>query len=149
MITERVINQFVKEHFAGTEKFLVEVLIKPANRIYIFIDGDHGVTISDCVELSRFIESQFDRETEDFELNVSSFGADHPIRMPRQYIKNIGRSMQVKLSEENIITGKLEAVDDKGITLVTTGDKKKKLPPETLNLHFEDIIESKVIISFK
>ena len=149
MLNEGGITKLVNEHFAGTEKFLVEVLVKPANRIYIFIDGDHGVTISDCVELSRFIESQFDRETEDFELNVSSFGADHPIRIPRQYIKNIGRSMQVKLSEENIITGKLEAVDDKGITLVTTGDKKKKLPPETLNLHFEDIIESKVIISFK
>jgi ribosome maturation factor RimP len=149
MLNESGIRKLVNEHFAGTDNFLVEVLIKPANRIYIFIDGDHGVTISDCVELSRFIESQFDRETEDFELNVSSFGADHPIRMPRQYIKNIGRSMQVKLSEENIITGKLEAVDDKGITLVTTGDKKKKLPPETLNLHFEDIIESKVIISFK
>jgi len=149
MLNESGIRKLVNEHFTGTEKFLVEVLIKPTNRIYIFIDGDHGVTISDCVELSRFIESQFDRETEDFELNVSSFGADHPIRMPRQYIKNIGRSMQVKLSEENIITGKLEAIDDKGITLVTTGDKKKKLPPETLNLHFEDIIESKVIISFK
>jgi ribosome maturation factor RimP len=143
------LKRLINEHFASTEKFLVEVLIKPTNKIYIFIDGDHGVTISDCVELSRFIESQYDRETEDYELSVSSSGADQPIKLPRQYIKNIGRSLVVKLSEEHSITGKLEAVDEKGITLVTTGDKKKKLPPETLNLHFEDIIESKVIISFK
>ena len=52
------ITRLVNEHLAGTDKFLVEVFIKPVNRIYIFIDGDHGVTISDCVELSRFIESQ-------------------------------------------------------------------------------------------
>ena len=143
------LRQLVENQCAGTDRFLVDILVKPGNRIYVFIDGDHGVTISDCAELSRFIESQLDRESEDFELNVSSSGADQPIRLPRQYIKNIGRSLQVKLSEEHIITGKLEAIDDKGITLVTTGDKKKKLPPETLNLHFEDIIESKVIISFK
>ncbi len=120
-----------------------------SDRIYIFIDGDHGVTISDCVELSRFIESQYDRETVDFELNVSSSGADQPIRLPRQYLKNISRSLQVKLSEDNIITGKLEEVDEKGIILLTKGDKKKKTVPESLMIPFEEIIESKVIISFK
>jgi len=149
MITERVIYKLVNENLEGTEKFLVEVLIKPANRIYIFIDGDHGVTISDCAELSRFIESQLDRESEDFELNVSSSGADQPIWLPRQYIKNIGRSLQVKLSGDRFVTGKLEEVNEKGIILVSAGDKKKKLPPETMNIAFEDIIESKVIISFK
>jgi ribosome maturation factor RimP len=144
-----VITKLVDEHLAGTDKFLVEVLIKPSNRIYVFIDGDHGVTISDCVGLSRYIESQLDRETEDYELNVSSSGADQPIRLPRQYLKNIGRSLQVKLAEDNIITGKLEEVTKNGIILATPGDKKKKMAPETLNLHFEDIIESKVIILFK
>jgi ribosome maturation factor RimP len=64
-------------------------------------------------------------------------------------MKNIGRSLQVKLSDEVVITGKLEAVDEKGITLLTPGDKKKKTVPETLNIVFEEIIESKVIISFK
>jgi len=144
-----VITKLVDEHLAGTDKFLVEVLIKPSNRIYVFIDGDHGVTISDCAEVSRFIESQLDRETEDYELNVSSSGADQPIKMPRQYLKNVGRSLQVKLSEENSISGKLEAVNESGIVLATTGDKKKKILPETLNIPFESIVESKVIISFK
>ena len=143
------ITKLVNEHLAGTDKFLVQVFIKPVNRIYIFIDGDHGVKISDCVELSRHIESQYDRETVDFELNVSSSGADQPIRLPRQYLKNIGRSLQVKLSEENIITGKLEAMDEKGITIVTQGDKKNKTVPVTLKLTFEEIVESKVVISFK
>jgi len=143
------ISRLVNEHLAGTDKFLVEIFIKPINRIFVFIDGDHGVTIADCIELNRFIESQFDREKQDFELNVSSSGADQPIRQQRQYVKNIGRSLQVKLSDDNTITGKLEAADDKGITLLTPGDKKKKTAPETLNLTFEEIKESKVVISFK
>jgi len=143
------ITSLINESLAGTDKFLVEVFIKPVNRIFVFIDGDHGVTISDCAELSRFIESHFDREKQDFELNVSSSGADQPIRLPRQYVKNLGRSLQVKLSEDITITGKLEAVDEKGITLLTPGDKKKKTAPETLNLTFEDVKESKVVISFK
>ena len=148
-MTVTEITNLVNEKLAGTDKFLVEVFIKTINRIFVFIDGDNGVKISDCVELSRFIESQYDRETVDFELNVSSAGADQPIRLPRQYLKNIGRSLQVKLSEEEIITGKLEALDEKGITLITKGDKKKKTGPETLNLPFEDIKESKVVIEFK
>jgi ribosome maturation factor RimP len=101
------------------------------------------------VALSRFIESQLDRDSSDFELNVSSSGADQPIKLPRQYMKNIGRSLQVKLSEENSVSGKLEDADEKGITLTTSGNKKKKIPPETLNISFESIVESKVIISFK
>jgi ribosome maturation factor RimP len=143
------VTRLVNEHLAGTDKFVVELFIKPVNRIYIFIDGDHGVKISDCVELSRHIENHYDRETIDYELNVSSSGADQPIKLPRQYLKNIGRSLQVKLPDETVITGKLEATDEKGITLLTEGDKKKKISPETLKLTFEEIVESKVIISFK
>jgi ribosome maturation factor RimP len=143
------ITNLAEEHLAGTDKFLVEVLIKPGNRIYVYIDGDHGVTISDCVALSRHIESHLDRETLDFELNVSSSGADYPISQPRQYLKNVGRSMNVSMKDERVISGKLETVDEKGITLTTKGDKKKKLPPETLTIPYTDIKESKVIISFK
>jgi ribosome maturation factor RimP len=149
MIIHSDIVKLCTEHLAGTEKFLVDVLVKPGNRIYVFIDGDHGVTIDDCIGLSRHIESSFDRETEDFELMVSSAGADQPIKFPRQYLKNVGRLLQVKLSEEKTVSGKLEAVNEQGIVLTTSGDKKKKLPPETLNIPYESMVESKVIISFK
>ena len=148
-MTVSEITDLVNEKLAGTDKFLVDVFIKTGNRIYIFIDGNHGVTISDCVEMSRYIESQYDRETLDYELNVSSAGADQPIRLPRQYLKNIGRSLQVKVSEESSITGNLEAVDENGITVLVPGDKKKKTVAETLHLRYDEIMESKVIISFK
>lgn len=148
-MTNSDIVSIVNEHLEGTGKFLVDVLVKPANRIFVFIDGDHGVTIADCAELSRFIESKFDRETEDYELNVSSSGADHPIRLPRQYGKNIGRSLQVWLDDDSTVSGQLEGVDQDGIIIKTKEDKKKKLPAETLSLPFHKIKESKVIISFK
>ena len=149
MISYSDISNLVNEHLAGSDKFLVEVLIRPTNRIFVYIDGDHGVMISDCVELSRFIESSLDRETEDFELNVSSSGADYPILQPRQYLKNVGRSLSIKMNDESTLTGKLESVNENGITIITPADKKKKLPSETVTLSFTDIKESKVIISFK
>jgi ribosome maturation factor RimP len=143
-----VIANMVNEHFAGSDKFLVDIFIKPTNRIYVFIDGDHGVTIADCVGLSRHLEAQFDRETEDFELNVSSSGADQPIKLPRQYPKNIGRSLQLKLEPEEEIKGKLIESSDQGITLEIKG-KKKTDPVEKRIIPFDQIKEAKVIIAFK
>jgi len=143
------IAELVENHLQGTDKFLVEVLIKPGNRVYVFIDGDHGVTIDDCVRVSRMLESNLDREVEDYELNVSSAGADQPLRMPRQYQKNIGRSLHIKLDEPNELRGKLLSTNDQGITILTEGDKKKKITPSEIYLDYVSIVEAKVIISFK
>ena len=143
------IEALVEGHLQGTDKFLVDVLIKPGNRVYVFIDGDHGVTIDDCVKVSRMLESNLDREVEDYEMIVSSSGADRPLKFSRQYPKNIGRSLHVKLSDEKEFKGKLEKVDEVGITLLTEGDKKKKIAPAEVTLKFQDISEAKVILSFK
>jgi ribosome maturation factor RimP len=143
------IAEMVESFLQGTEKFLVEVLVKPGNRVYVFIDGDHGVTIDDCVRVSRMLENALDRETEDFELNVSSAGADQPLRNPRQYPKNIGRSLHIKLADEQELKGKLVSTDGNGITLITEGDKKKKIAPSEIYIQYQSIAEAKVIISFK
>ena len=143
------LRRLVDDHLQGTDKFLVDVLIKPGNRVYVFIDGDHGVTIDDCVRVSRMLESNLDREVEDYELNVSSAGADQPLRMPRQYQKNIGRSLHIKLDEPNELRGKLLSTNDQGITILTEGDKKKKITPSEIYLDYVSIVEAKVIISFK
>ena len=143
------IAEYVEVFLRGTDKFLVDVLLKPGNRVYVFIDGDHGVTIDDCVRVSRMLENSLDRESEDFELNVSSAGADQPLRMPRQYPKNIGRSLHIKLADEKELKGKLMSTDENGITLLTEGDKKKKIAPVETHILFQSIVEAKVIISFK
>lgn len=143
------IATLAESFLAGTDKFLVDVLIKPGNKVYVFIDGDHGITIDDCVHLSRKIESELDRDTEDFDLVVSSSGADQPLKLPRQYPKNIGRSLHLKLADGRELKGKLELVDDHGIKILAEGDKKKKIAQQEHFVNFTDIIEAKVIISFK
>jgi ribosome maturation factor RimP len=87
MVEKTNILELVEEHLKGTDKFPVEVQIKGNNIITVIIDGDTGVTIDDCIRLSKHIESKLDRDTEDFELRVSSFGADKPLKMKRQYKK--------------------------------------------------------------
>ena len=139
----------VEDHLRGTDKFLVDVLIKPGNRFYVFIDGYHGVTIDDCVKVNRMLESHLDREVEDYEMIVSSAGADQPLKLPRQYPKNIGRSLHLKLAEDKELKGKLLACDDHGITLLADGDKKKKIEPAEMQIPYDGITEAKVIISFK
>lgn len=153
MITKAEIIHLAEEALAGTDRFIVEVLVKMDNVIMVFIDGDSSVTIDHCVELSRYIEHQLDRETEDFELRVSSAGLDHPFKMLRQYIKNIGRQVQVTLLDGEKQTGKLLKADEKGITIDLVVVKKlnkikKEVSGGTLDIAFEQIEEVKPVISF-
>ena len=91
MILKEDIEKLADEFLYGTDMFIVKLNVGSDNKITIYIDGDNGVTIDDCVGLSRFIENEYDRETEDFELNVSSAGIDQPFINLRQYLKNIER----------------------------------------------------------
>jgi ribosome maturation factor RimP len=149
LIAEDHIKELAGDWLNGTDKYLVALKIKPGNRILVFIDGDHGVTIEDCVKLSRHIESNLDRDKDDFELQVSSSGADQPLIMPRQYIKHTGRHIRVTTADDVQNTGILELCNDDGITIKVAGDKKKKEPEKTVFIAFRDIKESKIELSFK
>ncbi|MCX6269745.1 MAG: ribosome assembly cofactor RimP [Bacteroidetes bacterium] len=153
MISEALIRQMVEEKLRDTGLFLMNVSIRKGNNILITIDGDTGVTIRDCVTLSRFIEGQFDREKEDFELQVSSAGADQPLMLKRQYPKHTGRTLEVKLLDETVKLGILKNVEDDHIKLELTpekSNKKSKASAEEMLvvIPFESIKESKIIISF-
>lgn len=146
MIEKIKILELVNTVLDGSEKFLVNLKITPDNRIFVDIDGDNGVTIDDCIELSRAIESQLDREEEDFELNVSSAGADQPLKLTRQYRKNVGRELEVVMVDGERAEGTLEDASDEGIVLRTKGTKKQA--PETLHLAYKDIKSARVAIKF-
>lgn len=148
MITEAQIIELAEQGLEGSDKFITVVKIRPGNRIMLFIDGDQAVTIDDCVKLSRHIESGLDRETEDFELQVSSAGADQPLKFPRQYPKHTGRTLAVKTTE-GIFKGKLESCDQLGLTLLIPADKKKKKEEEKITLTFDQIVEAKIELTFK
>ena len=101
MISEKQIRKIVEAHFIDTDRFVVAINISKNNRIEVLIDCMTNIAIKDCVALSRYIESNLDRETEDFELMVSSAGIDEGLILDKQYIKNVGRE-KVLRSVKNI-----------------------------------------------
>jgi len=152
MIDIQHIKKLAEEKIQGSSVFLVDLLIKPGNRIFVFLDGDQGVTIDDCATVSRHIESVIG-EGEEHELVVSSFGADQPLKLPRQYNQHIGRSLTLLLDDESTFTAELLTVSPEGIIVKPVQKKKRKkdepAPPENLFLEFSRISSAKVNISFK
>ena len=94
MIKKETIVNLINEHFAGTDKFLVDVKILKGSVIEIYIDAPNHILIADCVELSRFVEGNLDREKEDFELQVSSPGATEAFKVVAQYKKYVGTKLK-------------------------------------------------------
>jgi len=146
MIEKIKILELVNQALEGSDKFLVSLKITPDNRIYVDIDGDNGITIDDCIELSRAIESQLDREEEDFALDVSSAGADQPLKLVRQYRKNIGRDVEVVYLDGEKVEGELTGADDELFTLRTHGSKKQA--PQELQIAYRDVKSTRVSIKF-
>ncbi len=93
----------------------------------MFLDGDEGVTIKDCVALSRAIEGELNRDKEDFSLDVSSHGAATPLAFPRQYKRHIGRELEIVKTDSSKMEGKLLSSDDEGIDLEVSTRENKTL----------------------
>ena len=110
--------------------FLVEIKIKPTNNVKLFLDGDQGVTIEKCISWNRALYKQIEEDNlfpnGDFSLEVSSPGVDEPLKLFRQYKKNVGRTVEVVLKEGNKITGKMIDVTEDAITVEETKGKNKK-----------------------
>lgn len=150
MIDQNRIKELLDEKLDGTEVFVCEILVSNSNVITVFIDGDKGVNVDHCSSISRFLESKLDRDSEDYELRVSSFGADRPLISRRQYPKHVGRTLQVIRKDESEIKGTFESFDDQHIILKPILPKsKKQVVTELLSIPFEDIKEATVVISFQ
>lgn len=147
MITAEFITRLANTHLEGSSLFVTLVDVGAANVIKVSIDGDNGVDIADCVALSRHIEQSLDREKEDFALEVSSHGADAPLIFPRQFIRHIGKSIQIKAFDATITKGKLTQADQNSITVEVPA--KKKVDIENINFTYTDIKEARIILSFK
>ncbi len=117
MITKEHIQQLADKHLENTNIFVTGIKIGSDNHINVFIDGDEGVTIKDCVTLSRAIEGSLDRERDDFALDVSSHGATTPLVMPRQFKRHVGRDFEIKLLSGDKAEGTLVSCSDEKLTL--------------------------------
>jgi ribosome maturation factor RimP len=153
MILKEDIEKLAEEFLEGTDKFIVKLNVGSDNKITIYIDGDSGVTIKDCVGLSRHIENQFDRETEDFELNVSSAGVDQPFINLRQYLKYIERPVEVYLTDGTKKLGILQKADENEIVIAlekksNNKKAKKMIAGEPITIPMQDISQTKAFIIF-
>ncbi len=134
--------------------FLIDLKINDDNKILVTLDGDSGVNLQDCIDVSRAIEHNLDREEVDFALEVASVGATTPLVMPRQFVKNIGRKLKVTKISGEIIEGSVTEADNENVTLEWKAREPKKIGKgkvtveKTAVLPYDEIKEAKVIISF-
>lgn len=155
MILKERIIELINEKINGTHLFLIDAKVLPGNRIEVFIDGDNGLGINDCVDLSRHIEKSLDREVEDFSLEVSSPGATLPLKLSRQYIKHIGRDFELKLNDGSTLTGTLIEIGTNGDLVIETTTREPKPigkgkinVTRTHNIQLQNIKESKIKLKF-
>jgi ribosome maturation factor RimP len=127
----QAIEKMVQDMLANDPAyFLVEIRIKPTNNVKLFLDGDQGVTIEKCISWNRVLYKKIEEENlfpnGDFSLEVSSPGVDEPLKLFRQYKKNIGRTVEVTLKDGNKVAGKMIDVTEDAITVEETKGKNKK-----------------------
>jgi len=154
MTFKEKVKQVVEE--ALQEKpsiFLIDLTITDSFKIIIGIDGDNGVVLQDCIDISRAVEGNLDREEQDFSLEVASVGVGSPLKLVRQYKKNIGRTLIVKTKDENIEAELVEA-NDLFIILSWKAREAKKVGKgketvqKELQIPYTDIKEAVVTVTF-
>ena len=133
--------------------FLIDLTITDSFKIIVTLDGDTGVALQDCIDVSRAIENNLDREEQDFSLEVASVGVGSPLKMVRQYKKNVGRTLIVKLATQTIEAELVEA-NDNFIILSWKAREPKKVGKgkETVQkkqeIPYTDIKEAIVTVTF-
>ena len=153
MLQDKVENLLKEAFQENNSLFLIDLNITKDNKISVVIDGDNGVSVNDCIAVSRKVEHNLDREEEGFSLEVSSAGVSEPLRLERQYRKNLGRKLQVTTNNEKI-EATLTEVDQNGIKLnwkarepKPVGKGKHTVQKEAV-LPYSEISDAKVMITF-
>lgn len=152
MISEQKIKEIVEEKIKGTDFFLVEALVKPGNNIKVSIDNkNRGVFINDCVEVSRHIESNLNRDLEDFKLEVFSAGLEEPFKVKQQYFKNLGKKVEVITYDGLKHEGTLLMANEETIMIEkkVKNKKAKKTETENIEINYNNIKQTKQTIYFK
>ncbi len=153
MNNEKFIKELVEEKLAEIGGFIVDIVIHPNNKVLILIDKEEGLNVKDCAQVSRFVEHRLEDESNDLlsthGLEVSSPGLDYPLKHLKQYIKNIGRKIQVTSLEGVEKTGVLKDVAEDAILLEEEKKVNKKIEKEDVKIPFLSIKEAKIVISFK
>lgn len=147
--TEKRLNSLLAEE---PEYFLVSIRIKPTNNIKVYVDGDNGITIEKCVRFNRklyqLIEEAGIYPEGEFSLELSSPGVDEPLKLYRQYVKNIGRDVEVVFTDDTCKAGKMLSVTEADIVIEYTEGKNKKAVTQQLVIPFNNIKSTTVQTKF-
>ncbi|UPQ74925.1 ribosome assembly cofactor RimP [Chryseobacterium nepalense] len=148
---EELLNDFLETR---KDLFLIDLKISPGDDITVILDGDNGVSLQDCLDASRAIEFNMDREEHDFSLQVMSAGLSEPLATQRQFAKNIGREIEVLMNDSSKIEGELVKADEEKITLILRYRKPKDIGKgkvdveEEKEIPYSDIKKALVTIKF-
>jgi len=154
MINKQTIISLIESHFEGSDKFIVEVKVLTGNKIEVYIDAPNHIVIADCVELSRFIEGNLDREKEDFELQVSSPGATESFKVLEQYRKYKETKVKVVTKEGKKHEGILKEANDDNFVIEETRREKKIVGKgnqtviENITIAYNNVKETKSVLPF-
>jgi ribosome maturation factor RimP len=135
-------------------QFVVDVVVsakRAPGKVLLLVDSDQGITIDDCAEISRQLSQALDESpllTDNYLLEVSTPGVDHPLRLKRQYVKNIGRKLRIKQGDKTL-EGKLTEVNDERIVLIQETGSGKTKEMTTTEVPFATIEKAFVLVSFK
>ena len=155
MIKKDTITEIINDRLQEEDAFIVSLSVSSSNSIVLVLDAYNGVSIDFCVEINRLIESNFDREVEDYSLEVSSAGLGQPFKVLEQYQKNKGEEVTVTPNGSKPLTGILKEVNSEGIVLATEefkkieGTKKKELVVTDQPFLFDDIVKTELVVKFK
>lgn len=155
MIDIKKVVEIAEKHLEGSDMFVVECKATPMGEIELLIDSDTAVKLEDCAALNRAIESELDREVEDFSLMVASAGIGSELKLLRQYRKILGSSVEVLLKDGIKILAKLDNASEKGIVIsyeekqLVEGKKRKQTVEVTKEYEWEEIKYVKEYLDFK
>lgn len=155
MIDKQLLTQTVEQAIENTDLFIVDIKVNPGNAIVVELDSETGIDIDMCVNITRKIESVFDRDVEDYELEVGSAGLTAPFKVRGQYLKNIGNDIEVLTCDGRKLHGVLTKVGDDEFTIEIEkkvkeeGAKRPTLVKEPLTFKFNETKSVKYLINFK
>lgn len=155
MIDKQQLTQTVEQAIEGTSIFIVDIKINPGNAIVVEIDSPESIDIDTCAKITRQIEATFDRDVEDYELEVGSAGLTAPFKVKGQYLKNIGNEVEVLTSDGRKLQGVLTTVSDNDFTIEVAkkvkepGAKRPTLVMEPTTIEMSNTKSVKYLINFK
>ena len=155
MIDKQLLTQTIEQAIEGSSIFIVDIKINPGNAIVVEIDSPENIDIDTCASITRKIEAVFDRDAEDYELEVGSAGLTAPFKVKGQYLKNIGNEVEVLTRDGRKMQGTLTAVGDDDFTIEVAkkvkelGAKRPSIIMEPITLEISNTKSVKYLINFK